>query len=672
MPRRKSLESRRRTLVETPLFNLKFMPSLLLLPDSLHIYRATDAAAQTLGYTHEQLGQMTLYNLLVEDKSTVDDSLTRARTNPPFVLTVRRPDREERIIEGIVHLLPEYELLHLSFADLTGLHLVVRLSNRLATAPPSATGAEFLREMTRLTSQALGGAHVYIGRLVNNTSVQGVAYAVGGETREPPNYALADTPCENVVVGGVCFYPRNVQAMFPRDSDLQKMGLESYLGAPLRDSFGRTIGIFWVADTKPLPNLRPIRDMFNVLTVRVAHELIRDQAEAEAQRLREQLIQAQKMESVGRMAGGLAHDFNNLLTAMLGYVELAQSALAQDHPAYAFLDNAILAVEKASEVTRQLMALARQQPMQRRPLNLNTVVQEALQIAASWLPPNIQVQTHLGDALWLTEADHAQLMQVLQNLLLNARDAIPETGGVITIETQNVHLDEAYTRAHYEVVPGEYVMLMVSDTGSGMPPQVRERIFEPFFTTKPRGQGTGLGLSIVYSIVKQLGGHIWVYSEVGKGTTFKVYLPRAYDRAQLAPAERPIPTPPPRGHETILVVEDEPGVLEVAKETLRQYGYRVLAAHSPPEALQIAQNLGEPIHLLITDVVMPVMSGRELADYIQQRIHPNIKVLYVSGYTENTIVHHGVLEPSVNFLPKPYTPTQLAQKVREVLDRTAP
>ncbi|MFN7017633.1 MAG: ATP-binding protein, partial [Fimbriimonadales bacterium] len=362
------------------------------------------------------------------------------------------------------------------------------------------------------------------------------------------------------------------------------------------------------------------------------------------------------------------HDFNNLLTAMLGYVELAQSALAQDHPAYAFLHNAILAVEKASEVTRQLMALARQQPMQRRPLNLNTVVQEALQIASSWLPPNIQVQTYLGDALWLTEADHAQLMQVLQNLLLNARDAIPETGGVITIETQNVHLDETYTRAHYEVVPGEYVMLMVSDTGRGMPPQVRERIFEPFFTTKPRGQGTGLGLSIVYSIVKQLGGHIWVYSEVGKGTTFKVYLPRAYDRAPLAPAERPIPTPPPRGHETILVVEDEPGVLEVATETLRQYGYKVLVAHSPPEALQIAQNLGEPIHLLITDVVMPVMSGRELADYIQQRIHPNIKVLYVSGYTENTIVHHGVLEPGVNFLPKPYTPTQLAHKVRQVLD----
>ncbi|MDW8241552.1 MAG: ATP-binding protein, partial [Acidobacteriota bacterium] len=225
-------------------------------------------------------------------------------------------------------------------------------------------------------------------------------------------------------------------------------------------------------------------------------------------------------------------------------------------------------------------------------------------LADTWIPSHIQIQTYLSESLWQVEADSAQMVQVLQNLLLNARDAIPETGGTITIETQNVVLDAEYARTHYEVVPGEYVMLMVSDTGVGMSPQVRERIFEPFFTTKPRGQGTGLGLSIVYSVVKQLGGHIWVYSEVGKGTTFKIYLPRAHDRvnaiaAALSPAEAP------RGHETILVVEDEPGVLEVATETLRQQGYTVLSANSPAEALQIAQNYGEPIHLLVTDVVMP-------------------------------------------------------------------
>lgn len=666
MHHQRQLESKRCALVETPLFNLPFMPSLLLLPESLQVYRATDAATRLFGYTHDQLRQMTLYDLVIEDKPTVDAAFARARTSPSFVLTARRPDREERILGGVVHELPEYELFHCSFADLTGLYLPYRMWHSIAGISPTATGQEFLREAARRLSQALGSAHVYIGRLVDAMRVEGVVYAAGGELREPLDYALQHTPCENVVTAGVCFYPRNVQLLFPRDKELQELGLESYLGAPLRDSFGRVIGIFWIADVKPIPNLSPIHSLFQVMAVRASHELLRDQTEAEAQRLREQLAQAQKMESIGRMAGGLAHDFNNMLTAVMGYVELAQSALPPDSPAQGFLENAILAIEKASGITRQLLTLARQQPLQRRPLNLNTVVEESLQIAKTWLPTSIQVQTHLSDSLWLVEADHAQLVQVLQNLLLNARDAIPDTGGVITIETQNIHLDAEYARTHYEVVPGDYVMLMVSDTGVGMTPQVRERIFEPFFTTKPRGQGTGLGLSIVYSILKQLGGHIWVYSEPGKGTTFKIYLPRAYARAEVPHTLTSPPTVPP-GKETILVVEDEPDVLEVATEVLRQYGYTVLSAASPADALQLIQNYREPIHLLVTDVVMPVMSGRELADYIR-RIYPQIKILYVSGYTENTIVHHGVLDEGIHFLPKPYTPSQLAQKVRAVLD----
>ncbi|GIV06287.1 MAG: hypothetical protein KatS3mg016_1862 [Fimbriimonadales bacterium] len=518
-----------------------------------------------------------------------------------------------------------------------------------------------------MLSAALGdNAHVYIGRLVAADHVEGLVYAIGGELREPINYSLRATPCENVVAQGVCFYPREVQRLFPEDRELQRMGLESYLGAPLRDSFGRVLGIFWIADTKPLPEVSSLQEFFQLLSTRISHELMREQAEQNAQQIQEQLLQAQKMESIGRMAGGLAHDFNNLLTAVLGYAELAQSAIPENSPAHGFLNNAILAIEKAAGVTRQLMALARNQPMQRKLLNLNTIVQEAVQLAETWMPSYIQIQTYLSEELWQTEADHAQLVQVIQNLLLNARDAIPETGGAIVIETKNVELDTEYARNHYEVVPGEYVMLMISDTGVGMTPQVRERIFEPFFTTKPQGHGTGLGLSIVYSVVKQLGGHIWVYSEVGKGTTFKIYLPRAYDNAQSV-ERTAAPTEVPRGHETILVVEDEPGVLEVATETLRQYGYQVLAANSPAEALQIVQNLSEPIHLLVTDVVMPIMSGRELAEYLV-RLYPQMRVLYVSGYTENTIVHHGVLDAGVHFLPKPYTPSQLAQKVREALD----
>jgi signal transduction histidine kinase len=439
------------------------------------------------------------------------------------------------------------------------------------------------------------------------------------------------------------------------------------LGAPLRDPLGRVIGIAWIAHTKPIQASDAVREIFQLFTTRAAHELLREQTEAEAEQLRAQLLQVQKMESIGRMAGGLAHDFNNLLTAVLGYIELAQGALPAESPAQGFLNNAILAVEKTASVTRQLMMLAHQQPMQRRLVNLNALVQEALQLARTWMPSYIQLQTYLAESLWHIEADPSQLTQVLQNLLLNARDAIPETGGVITIETQNTVLDIEYARTHYQVVPGEYVMLMVSDTGVGMKPAVRERIFEPFFTTKPRGQGTGLGLSIVYSIVNQLGGHIWVYSEEGKGTTFKIYLPRAYNHPRSVSAARAESTELPRGQETILVVEDEPGVLEVAAEALRLQGYTVLTASSPAEALQLAQSDPEPIHLLITDVVMPVMSGRELAEYLI-RIYPQMRILYVSGYTENTIVHHGVLEEGVHLLPKPYTPAQLIQKAREVLD----
>jgi len=668
MSNENALEQKRQELTASPLFNLAFMPSLLLLPDSLHIYRATDAATRILGYSHNELQQMALYDLLVESREQVDTALERAYTQPPFVLTVRRPDREERILEGVLHRLESYHLLHCSFIDITDTHLARRAIREKVAISPRHLGYSYLRELVCAMSRAFGGAHVYIGRLVEAERVSGVAYAVDGTLRDAPDYPLQGTPCENAAARGYCAYLANVQLLFPNDQELRAIGAESYIGAPLRDSLGRTIGIAWIVHTKPLRASSAVQEVFQLFITRAAHELLREQTEREREQLHLQLLQIQKMESMGRMAGGLAHDFNNLLTAVLGYIELAQGALPLDSAARGFLDNAITAVEKAASITRQLVTLARQQPMQRRVVNLNAIVQEAVRIAQTWMPASVQMQTYLSESLWYTEADPSQLMQVLQNLLLNARDAIPpETGGVITIETRNTVLDTEYARTHYQVVPGEYVMLMVSDTGVGMKPFVRERIFEPFFTTKPRGQGTGLGLSIVHGIVSQLGGHIWVYSEEGKGTTFKIYLPRAYDRVRSISEECTPPAELPRGHETLLVVEDELGVLEVAAESLRLQGYTVLTAHSPAKALQLAQEYDKPIHLLITDVVLPVMSGRELADYLM-RLHPQIRVLYVSGYTENTIIHHGVLEEGVQLLPKPYTPAQLIQKVREVLD----
>jgi signal transduction histidine kinase len=667
MSNENALERKRLELTASPLFNLTFMPSVLLSPDSLRIYRATDAATRILGYSHDELQERTLYDLLVEPREQVDAALQQARTQPPFVLTARRPNREERIIEGIVHLLDEYALLHFSFADLTDLHLPRRALRETSAISPRHTGYAYLRELVCAISRTFDGAHAYIGRLVEAQRVRGIAYAYNGEPQEPFEYPLPNTPCENVVASGFCAFPSGVQELFPKDEALRALGAESYLGTPLRDPLGRVIGIAWIVHTKPITPSDAISEIFQLFATRAAHELLREQTEMETEQLRAQLLQVQKMESIGRIAGGLAHDFNNLLTAVLGYIELAQGALPPNNSAQGFLNNAITTVEKAAGVTRQLMTLARQQPMQRRAVNLNEIVNDAVRIAQTWMPASIQIQTYLSESLWRTEADPSQLMQVLQNLLLNARDAIPETGGTITIETQNTTLDAEYARTHYQVVPGEYVMLMVSDTGVGMKPFVRERIFEPFFTTKPRGQGTGLGLSIVYSIVNQLGGHIWVYTEEGKGTTFKIYLPRAYEHAGALRETRTTPAELPRGQERLLVVEDEPGVLEVAAEALRLQGYTVLTAQSPAEALQLAQSYPEPLHLLITDVVMPIMSGRELAEYLI-RLHPQLRVLYVSGYTENTIVHHGVLQEGVHFLPKPYTPAQLIQKVREVLD----
>jgi CheY-like chemotaxis protein len=349
-------------------------------------------------------------------------------------------------------------------------------------------------------------------------------------------------------------------------------------------------------------------------------------------------------------------------------VELAQASLPENSKENQYLQNAIRAIEKATDFTRQLMTFARRQPMQLQSVNLAQIEREAEPMMHRWMPTSIRIQTFLPDDLWLVEADPALMTQVLYNLALNARDAMPQ-GGTLTIELANVSLDTEYANSHYDVQPGDYVMLAVSDTGVGMTPEVQRRIFEPFFTTKPPGQGSGMGLATVYSIVKQLGGHIWVYTEVGRGTTFKIYLPRAH-----AQSETPVATLPPplvqTGTETILLVEDEEAVRAVASESLRMLGYTVLEAGTPAEALHIAQSHPEPIQLLLTDVVLPTISGRELAEIIK-RLHPEIKVLYVSGYTENTIVHHGVLEEGIHFLPKPYTPSQLAAKVRQVLDSLA-
>ncbi|MBI4484326.1 MAG: PAS domain S-box protein, partial [Acidobacteria bacterium] len=385
----------------------------------------------------------------------------------------------------------------------------------------------------------------------------------------------------------------------------------------------------------------------------------------ERKQLEEQLRQSQKIEAIGQLAGGVAHDFNNLLTVITGYADLLLARVPPEDPRRKSLEEIRKAGERASALTRQLLAFGRKQILEPRVIDLNTIVVESDKLLRRLIGEHINVVTALDPRLGRVIADPGQIEQVILNLAVNARDAMPQ-GGKLTIETANVELDEAYARAHVSVRPGPHVMLAVSDTGCGMDKETLAQIFEPFFTTKEKGKGTGLGLATVYGIVKQSGGNIWVYTEPGQGAAFKVYLPRVEGEVELA---RPVTagTRIPAGSETLLLAEDDELVRKLVRQTLEMYGYTVLEARQGAEALEICQRHEGPIHLIVTDVVMPEMSGRELAYRVSQ-LRPPMKVLYLSGYTGNAIVHHGVLEPSIPFLQKPFTPDALARKVREVLD----
>jgi two-component system cell cycle sensor histidine kinase/response regulator CckA len=386
----------------------------------------------------------------------------------------------------------------------------------------------------------------------------------------------------------------------------------------------------------------------------------------EKRSLEAQLLQAQKMESIGRLAGGVAHDFNNLLGIITGYGGLLRQRVSKDPRLAKYVEDIVKAAERAAGLTHQLLAFSRKQVLQPRILDLNAVVGETEKMLRRLIGEDIQLVTVYDDHLGTVTADPGQVNQVLMNLAVNARDAMPR-GGRLMIETGNADLDRTYASHHAEVEPGRYVMLAVSDTGHGMSPEIQARVFEPFFTTKEAGKGTGLGLATVHGIVKQSGGHIWVYSEPGQGTTFKIYLPRAdapHAQEEVAP---PMEGPSPRGAETILLVEDEASLRGLVRECLEAAGYTVLEARHGVEALEISDRHPGPVHLLVTDVVMPLMSARELVEAARAS-RPEIRVLYMSGYTDDAVVLTGVLAANIPFLQKPFTDLMLARRVREVLD----
>jgi nitrogen-specific signal transduction histidine kinase len=392
----------------------------------------------------------------------------------------------------------------------------------------------------------------------------------------------------------------------------------------------------------------------------------RKRADQEKEKLRSQFLQAQKMESVGRLAGGVAHDFNNMLQAILGHSEMASMTLEEDHPVQRHVKQIQNAAQRSAAVVSQLLAFARKQAVSPRALDLNDTVPAMLKMLRRLIGEDIDLAWMPGHQLRKVMIDPSQVDQILVNLAVNARDAIAGVGKIV-IETRNMMLDEAYCAEHPECVPGEYVQLAVGDNGAGMSKEVLDQLFEPFFTTKEPGKGTGLGLSTIYGIVKQNNGCIEVQSEPGKGSSFKVYLPALGLEAHKE-RERGEPQSFQGGTETILLVEDEETIRDATHALLERLGYRVLSAKTPNGALRLVDEHSGDIDLLITDVVMPEMNGLELAERISG-LRPGIKSLFISGYTADVIAHHGVLDMGANFIQKPFSLMALAVKVREALDK---
>lgn len=388
----------------------------------------------------------------------------------------------------------------------------------------------------------------------------------------------------------------------------------------------------------------------------------------ERRRLEAQLRHAQKMDALGRLAGGVAHDFNNVLTAILGYSDLLLED-ATDDRTRARIEQVHKAAHRARSMTTQLLAFSRKQIVEPRVLDVNAVVDEAARMLRRLVGDHIQTVMHLDPGVSRVRADAGELVQVLTNLVVNARDAMPD-GGTLTMESANVELDETYVKTHVGVTPGPYVMIAVSDSGTGMTPEVQERLFEPFFTTKGIGQGTGLGLATVYGIVRQRDGHVWVYSEPGRGTTFKIYLPRVTDPVSVEDARtRGLPSIG-RRTATILVVEDDDDVRALVCDALLSRGYTVLIAGTPEEAFRVADGHHGPINLLVTDVVMPGGTGPKLATALMTR-RPELRVIYMSGFTDEVVVRNGTLRSDATFLQKPFTLTELEQAVHTLLEAPA-
>lgn len=540
---------------------------------------------------------------------------------------------------------------------------------RIAQAANTPAGLpELLRDVHAIVGQLLPAKNLYVALHDRQRNMLTFPYWVDEHDPVPDPYPLGRGLTEYVLRTGEPLLTNNeVDSDLMRRGEVEVTGAPSldWIGVPLRVQ-GSIIGVLVVQTYSPGERYgEREKDILQFVSTQIAMAIDRKRAEEELRLGETQLRQSQKMEAVGQLAGGIAHDFNNLLTAITGYSDLLLEDLAPNDPRRLDIDEIRAAARRAASLTQQLLAFSRKQVLQPRVLSLNEVVTNAEKLLRRLIGEDIALQTRLDPAIGAIMADPAQLEQVIVNLAVNARDAMPN-GGRLVLGTANVTFDAAGAAGDAVVPAGAYVQLTVSDTGMGMDDETKARLFEPFYTTKGPGKGTGLGLSTVYGIVKQSGGFIWVNSEPARGTTFDMCLPRV-DAAveELTTTARAQDVP--RGTETILLVEDEPALRTVARRALERQGYVVLEAADADTALGLASRHHGPLDLLVTDVVMPGGSGPELATRLVAA-RPHVKVLYMSGYTDEAIVHHGVLEAGVAYLGKPFSPDDLGRRVRAELD----
>ncbi len=534
----------------------------------------------------------------------------------------------------------------------------------IATGVSNATGDAFFRHLVEHMATIFGTDYAFIGILnkSDSTKINTLAVYARGEIIDNIEYPLKDTPCANVVKYGACTYPKDIQQQFPDDKMLKTMAIEGYSGRALLDSHDKLLGILVVMDSKPLQHTEEMSELLEIFAARASGETERLNAE-------DALRRSQKMDAIGQLSGGIAHDFNNQLSIILGYLDFLKTYTAKEKKAARWVEIATNATLRCTDLTRQLLSFSRTQSNEKAVVNINAKIEELKTMLARSITPAIDIQYALDENLWLTEIDPGEFQDAILNMVINARDAMPN-GGKLLIETSNKNLDEEYAAFNPSAQAGDYVQLILSDTGCGMDRVTQEHVFEPFYTTKAKNKGTGLGMSMVYGFVNRFKGFIQIYSEVDIGTTLRIYLPRS-NASEAVTVNETIDTQKlPCGSETILIVDDELNLLHLADDYLTSLSYKTYLAENASQALDILAT-HKDIDCLFSDVVMPGgMNGYELSEQAVKN-NPELKILLTSGFTSKTIAQNGQARFAAQMLSKPYRKADLAQHIRLILDETS-